>query len=602
MARLIICLACLSSTLAVAQGLSDEAIYERINQQMEAGYRESIGEYDVKLTETPGDVRLAAERCATISAYAYSEYFTSELAYSEAESCLTKLREQFPGHPEAEIPLLRNRYDDDKINDAKTLLTYANDWYSRPQRARLLVLLSESLRYYGGDVEQGDHYCAMALALDTSVACRLAAADHYVRTGSIDYAIKVLTSPLDRNISPSHVAQKIHKLVKLDANEWVLNLYEQIDMDEIDDYVRLSLSQDLASVNLNDKAQQLLSEISEDYLSPEDVLKARFQIAMSTGHFEDAQSHYNTIRERDFWSDPLLRTRFELFGKAPDLRWTGRDFIGFGALLLTFAFLALLAAIPTAAVHYRGLVRRARGLLPGIKEHSWSLRDSLYVSIVLLVGSGAALYIFEYDYLSTLIFDIYIDQNVLADVDSPLLLIAQTAIYGLLLLPLLFVNGRLATLGSRNWSIPKCIGIGIGFSIVFRILAVVPGLLSRRYPEIGDVLTTQETIIAMYQSYGIWTTLAVVALVVPIVEESIFRGALLHGFARHITIRWANLIQAGIFAALHDSIIAFPFFVLFAYVAGHLVLRAGGLLPAIVFHATFNGGSVLLLRFITAAN
>ena len=147
----------------------------------------------------------------------------------------------------------------------------------------------------------------------------------------------------------------------------------------------------------------------------------------------------------------------------------------------------------------------------------------------------------------------------------------------------------------------KCLGVGVGLSIVFRILAVVPGLLSNRYPEVGEVLTTQGTVIAMYQSYGVWTTLAIISLVVPLIEEVCFRGAMLHGFARHISLRWANLLQASLFAALHESLIAFPFFVLFAYVASTLALRAGGLLPAIIFHAAFNAGAVLLLPLVSAA-
>ena len=107
-------------------------------------------------------------------------------------------------------------------------------------------------------------------------------------------------------------------------------------------------------------------------------------------------------------------------------------------LLLSIAFLVLLAAIPTGAVHYRGLVRRTHGLRPGLQEPGWSLRDSLYVTIVLLVGSAAVLYVFAYDYLSTLLFDYYIDESVLTDINSPFLLVAQTATMAVLLLPCFF--------------------------------------------------------------------------------------------------------------------------------------------------------------------
>ena len=602
MARLIVLLAVFSTTLTFAQGLTDQEIYERINEQMQISFRETIGEYDARLGTTPGNVRLAAERCATISAYAYSDYFTIDEAFTQSEICLNDLQRKFPGHPEVEIPLLNNRYDGDKIRDAEELLVYATDWYSVPQRARLLELLSQAHRFYGGDIEKADRYCAMALALDTAVACRLAAADHYVRVNSVDNAVHILTSPLDTDQSASHTAQKVSKLIEIGEMQRAVELFGQIDMETVDDYVRVSLAQDMATADLNDEAQQLLAGVSDNYLAPVELLRARYRVAIAARQYDEAQTHYDSMREQDFWADPLLRTRFELFSYAPALGWSNRDLVGLGALFLTFAFFILIASIPTILVHYRGLVRRAHGLLPSIREHSWSLRDSLYVSIVLVVGSLLALYIFEYEYLSLLLIDSYVDENALSGVDMPGLMIAQTLIYCLLLLPLFIVKRRLRFLGSKNWSVLRCIGVGVAFSVCFRILAVIPGLLSRRYPEIGEVLTTQETIVAMYQSLGIWLTLAIVAVVVPLLEEVSFRGALLHGFARHISLRWANLVQAGLFAALHESIIAFPFFVIFAYVASNLVIRAGGLLPAIVFHASFNGSAVLLLPLVGSAS
>ena len=62
------------------------------------------------------------------------------------------------------------------------------------------------------------------------------------------------------------------------------------------------------------------------------------------------------------------------------------------------------------------------------------------------------------------------------------------------------------------------------------------------------------------QTYGLAATLLLVAGLVPVFEETVFRGFLLGGLTRHISFGWANLAQATLFAAIHDDLPRFPFY------------------------------------------
>ena len=95
--------------------------------------------------------------------------------------------------------------------------------------------------------------------------------------------------------------------------------------------------------------------------------------------------------------------------------------------------------------------------------------------------------------------------------------------------------------------------------------------------------------------HGALATYLLIALLTPLVEEFIFRGVLLQGFAQHITYRWANVLQALIFASLHDNLIALPLLFAFGLVAGILTRKAGGLLPAVVLHVFFNITAIIAI-------
>ena len=98
---------------------------------------------------------------------------------------------------------------------------------------------------------------------------------------------------------------------------------------------------------------------------------------------------------------------------------------------------------------------------------------------------------------------------------------------------------------------------------------------------------------------GVMLTLCIVALLGPIFEELVFRGLLLNGMARHLDFRWANGIQAFLFACMHADPPRFVFYFAMGLFGGWLVRRTGSVAPAIALHALNNAWAIGLLIAVT---
>jgi uncharacterized protein len=79
-----------------------------------------------------------------------------------------------------------------------------------------------------------------------------------------------------------------------------------------------------------------------------------------------------------------------------------------------------------------------------------------------------------------------------------------------------------------------------------------------------------------------------------LLEELIFRGLLLGGLSRHISVGWANTLQALLFATIHVDAPRFLFYFALGLAAGWLVRRHHTLWPAVLLHALNNGLAVFL--------
>ena len=581
-----------------AQSFAGADGYQAVQGYVEAAYHQALAEYDAAVAENPGDVLLAIQRCEVIEAFAYGEEFYIESAGELAETCVDEVVAAYPGNFEVELERIKRDYGDGVTARADRLHDTHIWTGNRAHHARLEKLRSEKQFHFGGNEELAAFYCVKALDLDLAADCRLLAADYYLSKDNIDAATDILVSPLDPNTDPYHVLRKIQKLAGIDASAAVETLLARLDSESLDDWLSVDLATALTDAGLPERAMSILDGVSADYWDPASIALARYRLALAMTDYEQALAHYNTLRDTGFEADPLLRIRFELLARDVSLPWRLRDLAGLLAISTGILLLIGVASVVPAVVHYRGLVREKRGLSPGVDNSVWTLRHAWYGLFILVFGEFFVLYVFEYELLEAFLFSAGWQAS---DVDLPRLLIAQVFLFGLLLLPLLRGRGRLAVLGSGEWSVWKCLWVGFAAAIAFRLLSVLPSALLPEELITGESFSTLEAITQTYRQYGFWFVFLLVAVLVPIVEECLFRGVLLQGFSRHVSFRLANVIQSAIFAAVHEQLALMPFYFVLAYVAGLMVRRAGGLLPVLVLHAVFNGsavGALVVIDFV----
>jgi membrane protease YdiL (CAAX protease family) len=93
-----------------------------------------------------------------------------------------------------------------------------------------------------------------------------------------------------------------------------------------------------------------------------------------------------------------------------------------------------------------------------------------------------------------------------------------------------------------------------------------------------------------------------VAILAPVTEELLFRGALLRALLRRTTPNTAVFIAAGVFGLVHvvgdpsaGSLVALPAIILLGVVSGYQAVKRGDLTRSILLHVGFNALSAVLL-------
>ncbi len=137
---------------------------------------------------------------------------------------------------------------------------------------------------------------------------------------------------------------------------------------------------------------------------------------------------------------------------------------------------------------------------------------------------------------------------------------------------------------------------GVGFQLV--ALAVIAPL-----SELYGHHESQEVVKLAEKASGLEIPLIVlaVALIAPVVEELLFRGALLRGLLRRTTTGWAVFGSAAIFGVVHlsdgtvGSVIALPAIVGLGVISARQAVGTGELSRSILLHMGFNALTVVLL-------
>lgn len=560
----------------------------QIDADVRSSFDTALREYDRYLATNAHDVIGHLRRCRFIEEFTGTFEYTSfsETLNELSERCLSELQSRFPEHPEITLALLDRNYGKERLRAAEQALnaTAGQSW-TNGQMARLYTLLATTAEDLG-DKRSGE-FARQALVNDERSDVRVLLARKLSEAGRKTDVVNILTSSIDGHDPDDgwYLTAKMQLLADAAARPQVLSVYSLLRERELE-YDALSAARALRKINAIHEARWELDRLRETGTQQQLAARERFRFELDFGTGAAALAAYDDWRAAGWRVDPLGINRIALAVRQPWLRWQWHDLSAVAVLLALLAASALVMGVPIAAVHYRGLARRAAAAEP-YPQSDWRLRDAWLALFGFVAPSILALYCAG---------PLDVSVSVAAwGVDADSRQLSRIALVeSLLTLALLLPLARLAKRHDprwwgTEWSALRSLAVGIGVGLVLRLPLLLALLLSGG--RLGTSTVQQplwELLTAIREHHGAVSALWLLVMFAPVIEEFVFRGVLLKSFGAHLQFHWANVAQAVLFTAMHMDLKAAPSLFVLALCAGWLARRSGGLAAPMALHAVFN--------------
>jgi membrane protease YdiL (CAAX protease family) len=568
---------------------SDVRLFESFEKSQEAHYHEIVAAYGDEGLRRPEDAKLAVERVRFIENFVWSEDFFIESAEADYEVAKAELLERFPTAVSTVLYRMGSYFADEfeelvEVNEPRVSQWSAEErgefyWY------RTLRSQNE------GDSAATYRFASLAFLNRPNPESAVMLAQSHLLVGDKAKATAVLQHASFAEAEPWYLKSRMDLWFEMGDIEAALRDFEVLSASK-EPY--LVANEDTAgrmvAARLVEQAREALAAIGVNDWNAIAVLRHRLEFERQHGTAETGKAAYEALRDKGWWSDPLVRRRVGLFQAFPEAGWEWRDlggFLGLGGIMLILAAVPGVLLIPA---HYWGLGRRVSGKPPELLAMSWTLRDAWGAGAVLIVASALALWAFEIERLES-----YFDEQF---TETPLLMknmVGFVAVsWGAMIVSLGWLMRKrktwaVFTRGRWNWG--EILGVAFGTFVVLRIAlgvylggqrALATGGLAQASPMISQLL------VALQEQVGPVGMLVCIAGLVPVLEELYFRGVILSGLMRHIPFWAANLTQATLFGLVHESVMLFPFYLALGMIAGGMTKKSESLWPGILLHVFNN--------------
>lgn len=589
---------------------SHQAYIQSIQSAQDSIYQQTLRRYDHYLSQHPRDITTRIEKCRFIERAFYGEENEYNPKQDEFEQCLADLCARFSKEPAVLIYQSEHLYGDSAIAVLKHIIDLEkNDpdlWRYEPVW-QVYQNLAFQYSYQEDKHEEVITYAEEASRRNDTLDLTLLLARQYKALSQEQKAADVLKSKLDWYQSASVLNQKAELLLELKQYDDALTTFNRAQADTSVYINFASLGKTLEEVGRYSQARQyLVKDTLRSWLKTE-PLKRVFVHDLKYQPAERALASYNRLRDEGFSTDPFSIQRLRLFFRHPLLFWQWRDLQGIAAAILLLAALLLVPYVLILPIHYLGWRKKQKGWNPPSTPFRWGLRHFWYVTFFYLLASFLVIILYAPENFSAYFSDTPATvQNLSAEdlANSMILFIATMAITtAVLLRPV-----DLHLLQKENWSGGKVLLVGgvaaVGMSMSYSLFRItfqpwLPGeaettLEMVKYWRVYQASIKPE-IMAINQQYGFYLSVLLVVGLVPVYEEIIFRGIILSSCEKHLSFLWANLIQATLFALVHEEVVHFFFFFGFGLLAGFLRRRSNGLSAGIVFHSVNNFYALMLM-------
>ncbi|WP_109480909.1 type II CAAX endopeptidase family protein [Paraburkholderia sp. C35] len=555
---------------------------ELFSNQQKAAYDKVLDAYDQAQSRQPGDVALAIARCTFIQRYAWSE----EIAWSDAASkdlatCRARLEKQFPSTPEALLFSLEQRVGKDAATFGESLVPRSSVW-TPAQRARLHAALSRAYAWQKDDKRAGEE-AVTAVHLDPDSPQLLQAIRYLGGHGKVSEGVAMLARSSVAKMAWTE-SQRINTAVDVLTPEAALDELHRADKAglQINSYTR---ARTLQHAGDSAAARKVLSADTTPIGNESPAMRQlRLDVAFDT---RDAQAAAAVIADeysRSRNAVKLSAAYAHLFSLSPAaaLRIDLLP-VAAGDLMMIVMFVCM-PGLLMFPVHYRGVVRARKGkvsepLFDGIGlRHAWYALSLFSITLWLVMSfhSGTALIVPIKDKVGRVGW--------------------QSDLVVAYLWTLLFAALGLAWLAKRVswrgwWGQGTWKPVWILPAVAVLSINVIRWATVSHVPHVAgsSVVSFGQSIVMGAKAMGaLPLAVAILCVAVPIIEELAFRGALLGGLTRHLGFRWSNVIQAAVFASMHQDARAYAYLFLLALVAGWLAKKTRGLAMPVLLHAVNN--------------
>lgn len=570
---------------------------ERVEQASDREATRVLAQFDAWMKVHPTDASAAVERCRLLDRIAYDEEGFGVRLTEEAERCRDELERAFAATLAYKAYAVEQAWGDEALAAADRF--FEGGGKGSVYELRVLRSLIDKLRW-GEDAERVIPHARRAMELDPALDLAYELALAHRDAGEDALALAVLRRGPETQ-DPARLAMEARLLHDLGAHDESVARFERAEQREASvDHAAWAGS--LEALGRIDEARArhavAIEQTAAFAFGREERLVASLRFELAHGDPSTISAAYQTLRDEGFWADPLARHRLDVWLAAPSAPWQARDLLGLLALLLAMGAIALLPLAFVLPIHYVSLWRTVRDPTRVPLATAYSLRRAWLAFALLLLAQLGALYLFAPDDVFTL----FAEGDFAAareDVDERGL--ARLGLFLSLatgLAALVAGRGRLRRLfAPGSWGLGRSVRSAVGaLLLLWPLAALLAGLsesIDAALATTPAASLTERMIRSVYHTYGGAVLLADVALVTPLAEETLFRGILLAGIGRHLGLRWANFLQASLFAAIHEEIALAPFFLAFGLVAGRLTHRSGSLRSAVILHALNNAVACL---------
>lgn len=569
-----------------------------VSERQQGAYKQVLSAYAKEETAHPTDVSLVLARCRFTEGFSLDDDegpTWGEAAQADFHNCLNDLDARFHGDAEASLYTAEHRYGKEALAYARTLLPLSGNWTIQ-QRSRLHAVFAR----------------AYLATKDTRLAGQEALAAVQLDPGSNQLvpALRFLCDDGRRSLAESMLAkapapspawmggQRLRFAAdNLSASAALTELQRAQDSKTPIDpwlsariYQRAGMYADAAKMLAKNKTQPNFQSVEQYQL--------RVNISEGQGDPKAASAALHDWFGKTGITGPLLFAYGSVLARAPgELLTPSLAPLALSVLAMLVALLCLpgLVAFPA---HYRGTVRmrQQKPVLPLFEplglRHMWiGLATFLVVStmVPLLSPAGSVQALAAH--------------RPMTSPEEHAVILSQLA---MLLIGTLCLFPALRHLSWRRWLGERGMDAALITVIAWTLFKGFLLIAAAHAPHAAGVFNStphDRSVSALASAAthvgGMGLALLIVAVLVPVYEELVFRGFILGGLSRHIAFGWANLWQALLFALLHFDMPHFVFYFALGLMGGWLVKRTRGLAASMTLHAANNAVACMALLLTT---